>query len=197
MNRWFKIYPLGARKGPHSFCTVAIHFIFVPLSALVPGRAFLTRQKGTKKRPKGLPLWEPRRAEVLLRKVRPLRGKSALTGGPVPPCAPLPSGGINLRNGVEQIVRPPGLPGPPNRRVGSTGGGICPSLRSGFPWASLYSLSVPTAWLPALRAESEIPPPAFGRPPPFRKGGGLPEAGGGISLSARRAGGQAVGSERL
>ena len=24
-----------------------------------PGSAFLTRQKGTKKRPKGLPLWEP------------------------------------------------------------------------------------------------------------------------------------------
>ena len=42
---------------------------------------------------------------------------------------------------------------------------------SGFPWAALYSLSEPTAWPPALRAESEIPPPAFGRPPPFLKGG--------------------------
>ena len=60
---------------------------------------------------------------------------------------------------------------PPNRWVGSTSGGICPSLRSGFPWASFYSLSEPTAWPPALRAESEIPPPAFGRPPPFLKGG--------------------------
>ena len=67
---------------------------------------------------------------------------------------------------------------PPNRWVGSTGGGICPSLRSGFPWASLYSLSVPPAWPPALRAESEIPPPAFGRPPPFRKGGGAEGPGG-------------------
>ena len=60
---------------------------------------------------------------------------------------------------------------PPNRWVGSTSGGICPSLRSGFPGAALYSLTVPTAWPPALRAESEIPPPAFGRPPPFLKGG--------------------------
>ena len=60
---------------------------------------------------------------------------------------------------------------PPNRWVGSTSGGICPSLRSGYPWAALYSLSEPTAWPPALRAESEIPPPAFGRPPPFLKGG--------------------------
>ena len=42
---------------------------------------------------------------------------------------------------------------------------------SGFPEASLYSLSVPTAWPPALRAESEIPPPAYGRQPPFPKGG--------------------------
>ena len=30
VNRWFKIYPLGARKGPHSFCTVALPSIFVP-----------------------------------------------------------------------------------------------------------------------------------------------------------------------
>ena len=60
---------------------------------------------------------------------------------------------------------------PPNRWVGSTCGGICPSLRSGFPRASFYSLSEPTAWPPALRAESEIPPPASGRPPPFPKGG--------------------------
>ena len=49
---------------------------------------------------------------------------------------------------------------------------IAHRARSQFlPGASFYRLSVPTAWPPALRAESEIPPPAFGRPPPFLKGG--------------------------
>ena len=66
----------------------------------------------------------------------PLRGRSALTGGPVPPCAPIPpfgrerelkrptgtflpfgiaqpSGGdFNLRNGVEQIASQRGPPRP-------------------------------------------------------------------------------------
>ena len=41
------------------FCTVALLPIFVQPDPLVRGCAFLTRQKGTKKRPKGLPLWEP------------------------------------------------------------------------------------------------------------------------------------------
>ena len=57
---------------------------------------------------------------------------------------------------------------PPNRWVGSTCGGICPSLRSGFPRASLYRLPVPTAWPPALRAESRIPPGLRPRPPSRR-----------------------------
>ena len=39
---------------------------------------------------------------------------------------------------------------------------------SGFPEASLYRLSVPTAWPPALRAESEIPPGLRPRPPSRR-----------------------------
>ena len=41
------------------FCNVALLSIFVPPAAPVRSSAFLTRQKGTKKRPKGLPLWEP------------------------------------------------------------------------------------------------------------------------------------------
>ena len=49
---------------------------------------------------------------------------------------------------------------------------IAHRARSQFlPWAALYRLPVPTAWPPALRAESGIPPPASGRPPPFPKGG--------------------------
>ena len=57
-----------------------------------------------------------------------------------------------------------------SRWVGSTCGGIFTSLRSGYPWAALYSLSEPPAWPPALRAESEIPP-GPSAPPPFLKGG--------------------------
>ena len=52
----------------------------------------------------------------------PLRGRSALTGGPVPPCAPLPSGGISISAArrAEEIasLRGPPRPSPPAVRGG-------------------------------------------------------------------------------
>ena len=90
-----------------------------------------------------------------------------LREGPVRPLPAMAAGGCD---GGSNWSRAPGKCRQ-SRWVGSTSGGICPSLRSGYPGAALYSLSEPTAWPPALRAESEIPPPAFGRPPPFLKGG--------------------------
>ena len=50
---------ISPRLGKDIFCCAGLHSIFVQPSAPVRSSAFLTRQKGTKKRPKGLPLWEP------------------------------------------------------------------------------------------------------------------------------------------
>ena len=70
----------------------------------------------------------------------PLRGKSALTGGPVPPCAPLPSGGISISAArrAKEIVSQRVLtrPGPPAVRGGvraSTG----PRVGLALPGAQL------------------------------------------------------------
>ena len=66
----------------------------------------------------------------------PLRGRSALTGGPVPPCAPLPSGGdFNFRSPKgEGNCAPAGATPPPvnlwplsfDQESGDTGLGLLP-----------------------------------------------------------------------
>ena len=87
-----------------------------------------------------------------------------LREGPVRPLPAMAAGGCD---GASYWSRAPGK----CRQTGGEEVRVAAFAPSGFPWAALYSLSEPTAWPPALRAEREIPPPAFGRPPPFLKGG--------------------------
>ena len=65
----------------------------------------------------------------------PLRGRSALTGGPVPPCAPLPSGGISISAArrAKEIASLRGLPRPRSifghflliKKVATSASGFC------------------------------------------------------------------------
>ena len=79
----------------------------------------------------------------------PLRGKSALTGGPVPPCAPLPSGGdFNFRSPKgEGNCAPAGATPPPvnlwplsfDQESGDLGPGRCLTNSQTYPFPMAQS----------------------------------------------------------
>ena len=179
---------MGAPRSPGFgfFCCAGLLSIFVPLATLVRGCHFLGQKKVAKESAaRGLFL-------VLLRSDR----KSGLH--------------FLCREKVTKSGR--GAPRAPVRGDSHPAGGVGPACRSirGRIRAStgpLVGLALPAPLgqgggrqpsPPAVRGGIWADPAPLGRmKPPFRKGGGLPKAGGGISLSARRAGGQAVGSERL
>ena len=68
----------------------------------------------------------------------PLRGRSALTGGPVPPCAPLPSGGNQFAQRSGANCEPAGATPPPvnlwplsfDQESGDLGVGLLPDIFS-------------------------------------------------------------------
>ena len=63
----------------------------------------------------------------------PLRGRSALTGGPVPPCAPLPSGGISI-SAARRAKEIASLRGPPRPSPPAVRGGIWASATPWLGW---------------------------------------------------------------